>query len=412
MLSNLYPPHAVGGYEQMCRDVVVRLRERGHRVVVLTSRFRRADIADSPDDDDTRRELDVYWEGDLAFPSFRRQLGIERRNRQRLKAALADVAPDVVAVWGMGALSLGLLELLARRRVPVVYLVGDDWLCFGAWADAWTRRFSERPRLASAVHLLTGLPTTPLTDLGSTGVFCFVSEYLLRRAEERTPWRFPLATVVYGGIDTRDFPVIGAPAARPWRWRLLCVGRLHEHKGAATAVRALGQLPEPATLDLVGYGTEAERTLLEQLARELGVGTRTRFDTARRSELRERYLTADAVLFPAAGTEGFGLVSLEAMASGTPVVATATGGSGEFLFDDVNCLRFPAGDAAALAGAVQRLAGDDRLRVSLTSAGVQTAAELTVDRLTETLEAWLLAAAERFAGGRPADREPIRLPQA
>jgi glycosyltransferase involved in cell wall biosynthesis len=412
VLSNLYPPHAVGGYEQMCRDVVVRLRERGHRVVVLTSRFRRADAAESPDDGDTRRELDVYWDGDLVFPTVARSLGIERLNKQHLKAALADVRPDVVAVWGMGALSLGLLELLARRRARLLYLIGDDWLCFGTWADAWMRRFSERPRLAGAVRVVTRLPTAPPADLGATGAFCFVSDYLRRRAEERTPWRFPLATVVHGGFDTRDFPVVAAPAVRPWHWRLMCVGRLHENKDAATAVRALAELPDSATLDLVGYGTDAERARLEQLAAELGISARIRFATAHRAELRERYLAADALLFPAAGTEGFGLVPLESMACATPVVATATGGSAEFLFDGVNCLRFAAGDAVGLAEALWRLARDERLRATLASAGVQTAAALTVDRLTDTLEAWLLAAAQGFAGGRPADREPIRPPRA
>jgi glycosyltransferase involved in cell wall biosynthesis len=67
-------------------------------------------------------------------------------------------------------------------------------------------------------------------------------------------------------------------------------------------------------------------------------------------------------------------VPLEAMAVGTPVVATGTGGSAEYLQDGENCLIFERDDAAALAAAVGRLAGDGDLRERLRDGGVATAA--------------------------------------
>ena len=95
------------------------------------------------------------------------------------------------------------------------------------------------------------------------------------------------------------------------------------------------------------------------------------------------------------------------MSCGVPVVATCTGGSVEFLGDGVNCLRFEAGNANDLAGAVRRVADDEGLRARLVAGGLQTAAELDVDRLADVLEAWHVAAATRFASGRPADRRPV-----
>ena len=123
-----------------------------------------------------------------------------------------------------------------------------------------------------------------------------------------------------------------------------------------------------------------------------------------RAELRERYAEADVCLFPTEWPEPFGLVPLEAMACGTPVVATGSGGSGEFLLHGENCLRFPPGDAAALAAAVRRLADDPDLRRRIVRTGFATANELSVDRLADVLEAWHIAAAGRYASGRPGDR--------
>jgi hypothetical protein len=67
-------------------------------------------------------------------------------------------------------------------------------------------------------------------------LFCFVSQFTRRRAEEVA--EIPRAAVVPAGIDPADFPV-GVPEERPWRWRLLCVGRLERTKGFAARDAAL-----------------------------------------------------------------------------------------------------------------------------------------------------------------------------
>jgi glycosyltransferase involved in cell wall biosynthesis len=90
------------------------------------------------------------------------------------------------------------------------------------------------------------------------------------------------------------------------------------------------------------------------------------------------------------------------MACGTPVVAAATGGSEEYLEDDVNCLVVPARDSAAIAAAVRRLAESPRLRERLVAGGRRTAASLTIDALSDVMERWHLAVAARFSDGEPA----------
>jgi glycosyltransferase involved in cell wall biosynthesis len=209
-------------------------------------------------------------------------------------------------------------------------------------------------------------------------------------------WQFPDSPVIPLGIDHRDFPVLDAPK-RAWRWRVIYVGRLDWNKGVATLVRAITQLPSEATLDVVGSGDPSVRHGLEHLAREGGIADRIRFATSPRSELRDWYRSADLLVFPSEWDEPFGLVPLEAMACGVPVVATGKGGSGEYLKDRVNCLLFDAQDPAALARAARELADDSSLRSRIVSGGRRTASELTIDRYADELEVLHLTAAGRTA---------------
>jgi len=404
-VQNLYPPHHYGGYEQSCRDVVERWRRRGHEVTVLTGDHWVEGVDENDPEAGVRRALPVaIADGVMVSPARTARLRRERAARRVLRAAIEGSRPDVVSVWHMAGVPAGLLQMLVATGVPLVYVVCDDWLSYVQSSDPWLRMFAGRPRAGRAVARLTGLPTAPI-DLGPTGAFCFVSDCTRRRSEMHTGWTFPMSTVTFSGIDTDDFPVIGpAPAARPWSGRLLYVGRLDERKGVGTAIRALSRLPE-ATLELVGPGDGDSRRRFEALAAEAGVTGRVTFSAPLpRAGLRGRYAAADALLFPTEWDEPFGLVPLEAMACGTPVIATATGGSAEFLVDGDNCVTFAPADAGGLASAVSRVAADTGLRNRLVAGGLRTASALTADGLADVLEAWHDGAAARFARGRPSDR--------
>ena len=406
VVTNMYPPHHFGGYELSCHDVVSRWRARGHDVTVLTTSMRVPGVADDPRETGVRRELRFYWrDHQLVTPSIPGRIAIERHNQRRLAAALDEIGPDVVSVWNMGALSFGLLTTLVERRVPLVYVVCGDWLVYGMAMDPWARMFEGHPRASRVARRLTGVPAA-VPDLGASGAFCFVSDALRGDAEKRSRWTFPRSTVTYSGIDRTLF----SPRAeaedhdRAWNWRLLCAGRIDRRKGIDTAVRALAELPEGARLDVVGRGDATELARLRALAAELGLSGRVQFSDVERHELADRYRAADVVVFPPVWDEPFGLVPLEAMACGTPVVASGTGGSAEFLRDGENCVLFPRGDHVALADAVNRLAGDVELRSRLVVGGARTAGELDVARLADVLDEWHAAAAGGFASGLPPDR--------
>ena len=382
-VTNGYPPHYYGGYELTCFDVMRRFREAGHDVTVVTSTARVPGV-DEPDDHDVRRTLVPYWDWET---NRRRQsatpvgwLRTERHNRAQLGAAFREVRPDVVSVWHMIGLSMSLLALTEETGLPTVVTVGNDWLIQAPDFDPWHRMSRRWPwaRPGSVAGIPLRLPALEGARVN------FVSDFVKRRAIERGHWRVdPAAPVVPPGIDLTDFPITGRRPP-PWSWRLLYVGRVDPVKGVATLIRALALLPQ-ARLEIVGGGPRTYLADMKALAASLGVGDRVTFSRCPRNELRAKYLDADVLVFPSEWDEPFGLVPIEAMACGVPVVATATGGAAEFLRDRGNCLIFRAQDPTSLAAAVNALADDRALVEALVEDGRTTASIFTIDRYAERL---------------------------
>lgn len=204
--------------------------------------------------------------------------------------------------------------------------------------------------------------------MGDAAHYAFISRVTRDRAW-RTGVPTPSRSIVRAGVEDRFVP---APP-RDWDGSLLYVGRLDRRKGIATAVAALDLLPG-ATLVVVGDGPDAppphpRMRVLEDVPR---------------ADLPGWYASCDAVVFPVEWEEPWGLVPLEAMACGRPVVATGRGGSGEYLVDGENCLLFES--AAGLAERVEALAADVALRERLVERGLETAAGLSAATVNAQIE--------------------------
>jgi glycosyltransferase involved in cell wall biosynthesis len=355
-------------------------------VRVLAADFRHPGVGDG-DEAGVERCLRWYWrDHEFAWVGPLERLRMERHNHAALERAIGELRPDVVAFWSMGAMSHGLIEAVRLRGLPMVAFVHDEWLDYGRFTDQWLRIYHLRPlrRLPPLVARLTGLPTS--VHYGRAGRWVFVSDYVRRRARE-VGHVLPDTAVAHSGIHP-DF--LGPAEARSWRGRLLFVGRLHPDKGIHDAVRALAELPE-MTLTFAGSWDPREERALAALVAELGLEDRvTMRGRLERPELRALYRDSDALLFPGRWNEPWGLVPLEAMASGCPVVATARGGSAEYLVDGDNALVVPAEDPGALAAAVRRLCADAALRDRLRAGGARTAPLHTEPRFNAEVERHLL----------------------
>jgi glycosyltransferase involved in cell wall biosynthesis len=143
---------------------------------------------------------------------------------------------------------------------------------------------------------------------------------------------------------------------------LLIVANLIAEKGVDVALRALPQFPEDVTLWVVGCGGEAES--LQALGRELGVAGRVRF-LGPQQYVEPFMQGADCLVCPSRWAEAAGLVNVEALASGLPVVASRIGGIPEYVEDGRTGLLFAPEDSEALAAQVLRLHGDPAFRQTL-----------------------------------------------
>ncbi len=371
-MGNLYPPAATGGYERILRGCVLALRAAGHEVEVLTTAPVPGALVDEEVDPGVRRALRWYWR-DFAWPamSHREVLGLERHNRAALRRTLEEVRPDVVAWWQLGGMSLSAVELVRRAGVRSIGLVGDDWMTYGPVHDRWHETWGWHPRWQRLGAALTGVPTR--LRLADGARWLFISEFLRERAVARHG-PLPDTGLLHPGVSPERFPA--APAA-PWSGRLAYVGRVEEGKGVHVAVEALAELPASYRLVVDGPANDAYAGRLRALAAQRGVADRLELRRTPSAEVARAYAGADCILFPNLWDEPWGLVPLEAMSVGRPVVSTATGGSAEFLLHERTCLRIPREDPRALAAAVLRLEREPALREALVVAGRERVAGLT-----------------------------------
>jgi glycogen synthase len=392
-IGSVYPPHHLGGYEIIWRGVMRHLREQGHLARTLVTGYRREDAAvDDEADRDVHRELQWYWQ-DHQWRSLglRERLELERHNAAVFDRHLHDFQPDVITWWPVGGLSLGLIERARRAGVPALLFVLDPWSSYGRERDLWLHMWARLGPAARLADRMTGLPTR--VDWSAAGRWVFCSR-TMRENTRAAGIEVADSIILTPGVERSYGLLAHEPAPAAWRGRLVYVGRVVEQKGVDTAIRSLESLPE-AQLRIVGEGDEAYRGQLEALAAALGVAERVRFDGHRaQSELPGIYREADAVVFPVVWPEPWGLVPLEAMALGRPVIATGKGGSGEYLVDGRNALLFTAGDAEALAAAVRTLAQHDSLRERLIRGGYETVAAHGEEAFNQRALEEILAAAK------------------
>jgi len=173
--------------------------------------------------------------------------------------------------------------------------------------------------------------------------------------------------IVPPGVDLARFQPIAREQAMqsigipPWRKNILFAGRIEPLKGIDTLLGALAllQARDPAKLDnvcvtIVGGDPwtpvpDSEMERLQTLCGDLGLHDLVAFAGARDQDLLPYYFAAAEMVVVPSHYESFGMVALESMAMGTPVIASRVGGLAHLVVDGVNGYLVPAGDAAALA---------------------------------------------------------------
>jgi glycogen(starch) synthase len=401
-LSNLYPPHDLGGWEQNCQEMVARFRERGHTCHVLTSGYS-MEGDPLPEEGVTRSlrlQSDIQYYRPLDF--FVRRPWQERANRRAVRRAVNRFRADVLFIWGMWNLSAR-VAYWAEQWLPgrVAYAIASYWLVEPDAHEAYWQRPGRRRWTRALLAPARWLALRTLAreakghPLALKHVAC-VSEYVRRRLEDAGA--LPRgARVIYNGIDPQPF--LDAAAASPPgddRLRLIYTGGIVPHKGVQTAVEAMGLLQQRGEADglhltLVGGGRCDYEARLKERVRKLGLETLVTFHgRVPRDQIPGLLSGADVFLFTSVWEEPIARSVMEAMAAGLAVVGTAVGGQREMLVDGANALVFPPEDADGLAARVLRLQREPDLRTRLTEAGQRTVLErFTLERMVDDMETWL-----------------------
>jgi glycosyltransferase involved in cell wall biosynthesis len=359
---------AVGGTEVYISQLIGDMRERGHEAEVIAEK------------DITKGTVaPFHFLGGISDIPSRWTTDQARRFRHIVN----DVAPDLIQLHNV--LCADLVAEAARLR-PTVRTVHDHTLfCPGLNKEFADGGLCDRPMGRYCLERYEG-----------AGCYCLVAPkrgQVRRRiqatqrliAAHRNVRRFlvssrfmerELARVDLKGEQITFAPYYASPRVR---WSscsqspplVIAVSRMvHPDKGIRELLDALRLITVPFRAILVGDGQDL--AMLRQHCRDLGLDETVEFcgwmDHERAVELMA---SARVIAFPSMWNEPFGLVGIEAMAVGRPVVAFDVGGVGEWLVSGQTGMLIPRGEIAAFAAAVTRLLMDAALAAEYGAAGAQ-----------------------------------------
>jgi phosphatidyl-myo-inositol alpha-mannosyltransferase len=380
MVTEFYYPHR-GGISEHVRSLSLELMRRDHDVTVITGGMPASSMEPGPPVIRLGRSVPIRYNGSLSRITVGAGLG------RSLRSVFRTERFDLLHVHNPLMPTLPLLTF-RHARCPVVATLHS-----GYPRDRWVELFRW-----------------PLCRLVERAGFLLPVSVSARRAVERV---FPANyRIVPNGVDFEFFasarpgrpepsPVAtdpetsageAEPATRPPRaldrpQRILFVGAAVPRKGLGVMLEAYSTLRgrrNGLELWVAGDGpllARARRSVPERLRGEI------RFlGSCDRRALRACHAVADLFCAPSLGRESFGMVLLEAMASGVPVIASDIDGYSEVVDPGVDGLLVSPGDPVALAGAMDYLLGDPTLRARLVRAGRRKAAGLRWERVAGVVE--------------------------
>jgi glycogen(starch) synthase len=397
VVSNLYPPETIGGYEIQCSQAVDYLRARGHEVVVLTS-IPHLVPADHPGHVlRMLRTPDVYSKDrvDLRSPYWELESNlINPDNVYVLLEVLREFSPDVCYLWNLVAVGgAGIVGALEYVGMPWVWHLGDSVPAMLCNFDGQLRGMAQAvaPRLTGRFLACSQtVVDTTQRIISLEGRYRIVPNWVTH-AEGQVSRRYSDGTSL----------------------KLIHAGRLTEDKGTFLLLDAARLLCDDDgadfSLELVGDGEIEE---LRDRVSVLKLDDRVRFaGRLSQHELRERLRQSDLFLFPTYAEDPMPLAPIEAAALGCVPIIPLLSGVSEWLIDGVDCIKAER-SAPAFAAAVRRvMEGDIALEPLAKRAAQGVHNQFSIEKVMPTVEAELVSASSRHPEpvGRPSDAYTIAL---
>jgi glycosyltransferase involved in cell wall biosynthesis len=311
--------------------------------------------------------------------------------------SLRAKARNLVSAFGSARSIVGLAWLIRRNGVGIIHTTDRP-------RDAFVSILLSRVTRARAiVHVHVGYADwmSPLRkwSIRKAGVLVTVSEFV-KESLVSSGHDARRIHAVLNGIDIDNWPMRTPNDVRRVDVRremglsddtpvILTVCRLFPSKGAADLIRAaaalVDEIPEVRLIVVGGESQPGYRSELEKLASDLSVESNVIF-AGWRSDVQRLMAAADVFAMPSIG-EPFGLVYLEAMAIGLPVVALDSGGTAESVEHGVTGLLSPEGDPDALTANLKALLRSPELRMSMGRRGRESVEKyFTTERVARDME--------------------------
>jgi glycosyltransferase involved in cell wall biosynthesis len=444
VVSNLYPPVVVGGYEKRCAHTVQWLA-RSHEVLVLTSRHGRRAVEREgrvPTSGHGRRvegrvptsghgrqaqEREVRVVRELPFLSHS-VAGALRAPLASLQAArtmrrlLREYRPDLVFVWNAAQIPRAVVAIACEAQCAVALSVADPWLSAFVEGDQFLRHLQPGDRglrriWAGMLALLNRLPDLRVDLRSPRPVAIAWNSQALREMTAVPPCLEAVRERVIHPASRNEELFAGierAPAPTPL---IAFVGRIESEKAPDVACRAVALLDErhgiQARLVFAGTGTKEALGELRELLGELGIERRVELrGSLDANGVAELLAQAHALVVPSRWQEPFGLVALEGALARVPIVASASGGMPEMLSAEEEALFFAIDDIEGCAAALARTLEDPEATAARVARAHARARTYSLERYRADYEAFVeeaLASARSISrpqrstltGGRP-----------
>jgi glycosyltransferase involved in cell wall biosynthesis len=403
-ITNFYPPYTIGGMENRCQEVVNYLQKNGHETLVLTSIY---GISWSPSVDDHIHRV-LYLEADMVHYSplhfFSSRYFQEKKNLKVVKQFVDTFKPDVIFVWGMWNLSRKILVYL-EHTLPkkVVYSLASNWpaqpdLHLAYWQTPVHRFFMGSLKyLVGKIALAIISKENAKVNLEFDHVICVSNS--LRDGLLKAGVPLKDVQVIYPGIDLGQFNRPESIVDNNYdinHLSFLYAGALVHHKGVHSAIEAIAHVIKARPginlrLTILGSGHPDYEKQLKHMVIQKKLHEIVQFiPQIPRQQMPEFLRKYNVLLFPSIWEEPFSRVFLEAMASGLVVVGTRIGGTKEILLDGVNGLAFEPEDSISLAGCIEKLYDNPKLRISLAKNAYNTVMRhFDIKQMNERIESYL-----------------------
>lgn len=381
VITNLYPPDIIGGYEVQCSEAVADLRQRGHDVTVLTSVPRRPLVESDVKVLRLLRTPDVYSPERASIRSpfweFESNL-LNVENLYVLIRALDDIRPDVCYLWNLVAVGgAGIIAALEAVEAPWVWQLGD------AVPSMLCNFEGQLPDLGRGMAELF------------SGRFLACSHTVIDRIEKLVPIKGRTRVVPNWLTDTQ--PRVDRQYFDGTFLRAAYAGRVAEEKGVfllpeiAASLTARGY--RNFVIDVIGAGMV---DALADRVSELGVREYVNvLGWIPKDQLRLRLATTDVFVFPAFSEDPMPRAPLEAASVGSVPLLPLVSGVSEWLVDGVHCLKAERTPQAFAETLARVLDGEVDVE-AISKRGVSMMhGDLAIEKVMPVVESELVLAADR-----------------